>query len=237
MSSVFAHFRGIFFVALCAGAVAGGVMSVLHQVVRVPLIEQAEGFEDAAAHHARNATQATAPPRRDDHGASGVHRVLLTILADLLAGVGFALLLSAGLALRGGSISLGQGMVWGVAGFAVFSLAPALGLPPELPGAESAGLAARQVWWLATAAATAGGLALLAFGYRLILALMGLVLIAAPHLIGAPQAVVHAAVVPAELTRTFIMGAMAINLVFWVVLGAVCVFFMRRFASSGRPAS
>ena len=50
-----------------------------------------------------------------------------------------------------------------MAGFAVFMLAPSLGLPPELPGMPAAELGPRQVWWLLTAAATAAGLALLAF--------------------------------------------------------------------------
>jgi adenosylcobinamide kinase/adenosylcobinamide-phosphate guanylyltransferase len=50
-------------------------------------------------------------------------------------------------------------MFWGLAGFAVFTLAPGLGLPPELPAMPAADLLARQVWWIGTAAATAIGLA------------------------------------------------------------------------------
>jgi hypothetical protein len=33
--------------------------------------------------------------------------------------------------------------------------APAIGLPPELPGIEAAALQSRQLWWVATAVATA----------------------------------------------------------------------------------
>lgn len=229
-------------------------MGVLHQVAMVPLIEQAEVFEDAAAHQAQHTTQTPAGHTpaghsHDEaaHGQTGMNRAVLTVLADLLAGIGFALLLSAAMALRGGSISPALGILWGVAGFVVFSLAPAMGLPPELPGAESAGLAARQIWWLATVAATAAGLALLAFGYRLALALVGLALLAAPHVIGAPRLtahvptahvpMAHVSVVPAELTRSFVVGALATNLVFWVILGLVCVFFMRRFAVTAPPQS
>ncbi len=223
--------RWIFFAALCAGLLAGGVMSVAHQVAMVPLILQAEVYEDSAAPPTDHA------PTDHAHTPSAMERALLTLIADLLAGIGFALLLSAGLALRGGAITVPMGMVWGVAGFAAFSLAPALGLPPELPGAEAAGLAARQIWWLATVAATAGGLALVAFGYRLVLAVAGVALIAGPHVIGAPHPLAHASMVPAELTRSFVIGAMATNLIFWVILGAACVFFMRRFARSAQEAS
>ena len=62
-----------------------------------------------------------------------------------------------------GAIGWRQGLLWGLAGFAVFTLAPSLGLPPELPG--HAGGRARPAPGLVAAhrAATAGGLALLAF--------------------------------------------------------------------------
>ena len=47
--------------------------------------------------------------------------------------------------------------------FAAFGLAPALGLPPELPGAFAASLRERQLWWLLAASGAAAGLLLLAF--------------------------------------------------------------------------
>ena len=54
--------------------------------------------------------------------------------------------------------------MWGLAGFAVFTIAPGLGLPPELPGVPAAPLLSRQIWWvtavLATAAACSGLLVL-----------------------------------------------------------------------------
>jgi predicted cobalt transporter CbtA len=37
-----------------------------------------------------------------------------------------------------------RGLLWGLGGFAALHLAPAVGLPPELPGMASADLAARQ---------------------------------------------------------------------------------------------
>ncbi|MEI2612914.1 MAG: CbtA family protein [Candidatus Promineifilaceae bacterium] len=43
-----------------------------------------------------------------------------------------------------------------------FQLAPAFGLPPELPGMAAADLGARQVWWCGTALATGVGI----FGHR-----------------------------------------------------------------------
>ncbi|MGV8769566.1 CbtA family protein, partial [Pseudomonas aeruginosa] len=57
-----------------------------------------------------------------------------------------------------------QDLLWGLAGYAVFCLAPSLGLTTELPGTAAADLVQRQYWWIATAAATAVGLALLVIG-------------------------------------------------------------------------
>ena len=79
-------------------------------------------------------------------------------------------------------------LAFAVAGFASVALAPGLGLPPELPGSEAAPLAARQAWWVMTAAATGMGLYLIAMRRSLIAILGGLVLLIAPHVAGAPQA-------------------------------------------------
>jgi predicted cobalt transporter CbtA len=70
----------------------------------------------------------------------GIEKTAYTLLADLLTGIGFALLLAAGLALQGGTVTWRTGPFWGLAGFATFTLAPGLGLPPELPGTETAPL-------------------------------------------------------------------------------------------------
>lgn len=238
------RFRWIVFSAVCAGVIAGAAMSVAHHLVIVPLIERAEVYESAAAFVAE--TKSTAAPAagtaRVGHadtahnhgpagsrGPSGAERAILTSLTNLLAGIGFALLLTAGLTLSGGQVSVGAGVAWGIAGFGALSLAPAIGLPPELPGAEAAPLLARQVWWLATAIATATGLALMAFGYRLALAILGLLLIVLPHLWGAPRPPVHVSPVPVELTHMFMVAAMVTNFLFWLLLGLACVYFLRRF--------
>ena len=83
--------------------------------------------------------------------------------ANLVTAIGFALLLVAASEFAGGIAGWRQGLLWGLAGFAVFTLAPGLGLPPELPAMPAAELGARQVWWFGTVAATAAGLALIAF--------------------------------------------------------------------------
>jgi predicted cobalt transporter CbtA len=103
----------------------------------------------------------------------------------------------------------------------VFSLAPALGLPPALPGSPEAPLFARQAWWLATILATAGGLWLIVLapvgGWRW----LGVPLLALPHLFGVPAPPEALAPPLVDLTRRFIAVTLTVNLSSWLALGAV----------------
>ena len=227
-------FRQLFFAALCAGLLAGVFATIVHQIGTVPIILKAEVYEEAAQHAAAPAHSHADPAKKEPAAeawspADGVERTAYTLLADLLTGTAFALLLVAGLAVRGREIGWREGLFWGMAGFAAFTVAPGLGLPPEIPGSEAAPLLSRQLWWLATAAATAGGLALLAFARRPMLLLLAVILIVAPHLVGAPQPAEHASAAPASLARQFVVAATVTSFLFWLVLGAASGYFYRRF--------
>lgn len=233
-----AVFRRLFFAALCAGLLAGIFATVVHQLGTVPIILKAEVYEAAAqrppvqthppAHsHADTAAHETAAAAWSPE--SGAERVAYTLLADLLTGIAFALLLAAALAVRGGDITWRQGIFWGLGGFAAFVLAPGLGLPPEIPGMEAAPLLPRQLWWVATAATTGCGLALLAFARRAVWIVVAVMLIAAPHLYGAPQPAEYASAAPAALAHQFIVAVTIASFLFWIVLGAATGYFYRRF--------
>ena len=159
-----------------------------------------------------------------------MERTISTTLTSLGAGIGFALLLTACYALRG-RVNWQQGVVWGFAGFVAFNVAPALGLPPELPGAAAADLDARQFWWVATVVLTGGGLATIVFapGYFRLIGVVPLIL---PHLVGAPQPEQHGGLVPAELEQTFIYVSLLTNGGFWTVLGASTAYFFDRFGEA-----
>ena len=116
-----------------------------------------------------------------------MERTFFTTLANVLTGTGFALILVACLALAGQPVNGRIGILWGLGGFAIFILAPALGLPPEVPGAMAAELRGRQTWWILCVVATASGLWLLVFRPGIAWIVAGLVLMAAPHIVGAPQ--------------------------------------------------
>jgi len=212
--------------AILAGALGGLFVSAIQGARLLPLIHQAEHYEAAAA--------ATEMPGHDpghDEGwmpAEGFERTGLTVLANVLAATGFALLLCACFALAG-DVDVKRGVVWGLAGFATFHLAPALGLPPELPGSVVAPLYDRQIWWLATAAATAGGLALAVFARAKLAKAAGLALIVLPHALGAPVTHGYSAV-PAELAAAFAASSLVAAAAFWAVLGGATGYFFRAFA-------
>src|SRR4051812_1999742 len=162
-----------------------------------------------------------------EHVHHGLDRVFHTALFDCLGAFGFALLLATVCTWRGAR-SWKQGLLWGVAGYASLALAPALGLPPELPGVESAALVARQIWWVGTALATAAAIASIAFVRARSIRMLGVLLLALPHIVGAPggEGIGSVGDGPA---RSFALGSLAVSLVMWITIGIVTVVVMKRF--------
>jgi len=244
-------FRRLFFVAALAGLVAGALVTVAHEFSTVSLILEAEKYEtagdaapaDETAAAATETDEATAGHDHDAAGHShdgeewapedGFQRTAFTFLTNIVTGIGFALLLVAAYALRGGAVDWRTGLYWGLAGFATFTLAPGLGLAPELPGTAAAALLDRQIWWLATAVSTAGGLALIFFGKRALWAAAGVILIALPHIYGAPHPAEFKMLAPVGLEKQFIVAVLVTSLLFWAVLGSLSGYLYKRFA---RPA-
>ncbi|EKG31631.1 hypothetical protein Pav631_3005 [Pseudomonas avellanae BPIC 631] len=151
-----------------------------------------------------------------------------------MVAVGFALMLAGLYTLRAPGRTA-QGAWWGLAGFAVFVLAPTLGLPPELPGTAAAELSQRQLWWIGTAASTAAGLALLVFGQNWLLKVLGAAILVVPHVIGAPQPLVHESLAPQALESQFMIASLLTNALFWVALGLISAWLFRR--SDAHPSN
>ena len=231
--------------AAAAGLAAGLVTAALQQVTTTPLIVAAEAYEDGAAarhHHSalpEGVAVATHDPAAIDADprewapADGVERTVMTALATIVLGIGFALALLGTMVFSGRAIDARTGLAFGAAGFAALTLAPALGLPPELPGSAAADLAERQAWWLFAAVATASGLAALLLGRNSALRLLGVGLIAIPHIVGAPHPAAFASTAPAELAGHFAAASLVVSAVFWAVLGAASGAAYQRLARSG----
>lgn len=233
---------------MLAGVLAGAFATAAQSVRVNPLIIEAEQYEGQApagghshapAGHAHEATE-TAANAEHSHDATaseeveawapedGFERVFFTLISNILVGVAFSLILTAAILLARQQISLQSGLVWGMAGFVVFVLAPNFGLSPELPGMPAADLSERQAWWLATVVATAGGLALFAFSKKVPLLIAGALLIAAPHVYGAPLPESHDTAVPAGLAVEFAVATIVTSGLFWLLLGGVLGNFLQR---------
>lgn len=251
-------FRAIVFASVVTGFIVGLIVTVVQQFGTVPLILKAEVFEKAAEMHQHNAAALPAAAGQDhadhdhadhdyaahdhgdhDHGAGaweprdGFERNAYTAAANILTAIGFALLLAGFFAVRSGatgaSVSWHEGLLWGLTGFAVFTLAPGLGLPPELPGVPAAPLLSRQIWWLAAVLATAGGLAMIVFRRTVPAAISGVILLTLPHLIGAPELANIETNVPSSLSHQFVTAVTVTSLVFWTLLGGLTSAVFARF--------
>ena len=215
-------FQKIFFAAVVSGVIAGLFATAVQSVRVIPLINEAEKFE-------RREPIPIPQTHEDGSGeeGDGLSRLALTLVSNVVSAIGFALLLVGCFALYG-EVDWRRGIIWGLGGFIVFSLAPAVGLPPELPGVDAASLPHRRLWWILTAAGTASGLALLAFKPGALFKALGVVLIILPHVFGAPHHEAHGGSPPQALMGSFILTALAASAAFWVVLGLCAGYFYGR---------
>ena len=169
-----------------------------------------------------------------DHSAeswvpeNGVERTFFTVVSNIVTGIAFSLMLVAVYLLLGKHVDSNSGLLWGAAGFVVFSAAPALGLPPELPGMTVAALESRIVWWVGTVFSTVIGIGLFTETKTMIPKIVAVTLLAAPHIIGAPHPQLFESFVPAELSAQFVVASLATSAFFWMVLGTATGYFYQR---------
>jgi cobalt transporter subunit CbtA len=241
-------FSRIIYSSIVIGLAAGVLLTSLQIAGLKQIIVEAERFE---AHSTEvpagqgNSGHSNHSHADDEYAADswapaqGLERNAYSFLANVLASTGFAAIM---LALmnqfqlpRKGNISWGHGGLWGLAGFAALFLAPAIGLPPEIPGAVSAPLEHRQLWWALAVLSVAIGLGIFAFASLRIKAL-GLLFLVIPYIVGAPQvdtpmfqhadpSVTQALI---NLHQQFVIISTVVNLIFWLSLGLCCRFVFNR---------
>lgn len=223
--------------ALIAGILAGLILGGIQYVRVTPLILAAEVYETAVHDHGgveQDQAQACVenmpgmkmcddagqqPGQQQWQPRDGFQRTFFTTVASMMAGAGFAAMLLGVSLLTSTPITPANGLIWGLCGFLAVQVAPGAGLPPELPGMPVADLYARQIWWIGTIAATGAGLYLIAKQRRAPWLGLAIVLIALPHLIGAPLASDHHSAVPASLAAAFASNTVAAAAVFWCLIG------------------
>lgn len=230
--------------ALFAGLASGLLVAALQAHLATPLILQAETFEHAGGHEHAPGTpphEHAAGEQGHDHHADewqpsdGLERFAYSALATVATAVGYALLLGACMLAAGVPLDTRTVLAWGLGAFVATALAPAVGLPPSLPGTGESPLIPRQLWWVATMAATGAGLYILAYHWKSALAVIGaLILIALPHVWGAPAAVLAESKVPVTLAAQFAARSLALSMVLWI---AIAVSLALAFARLAQPAT
>ncbi|SPH22669.1 hypothetical protein ASD8599_03413 [Ascidiaceihabitans donghaensis] len=210
--------------ALFAGAAAGLLIALMQYIFVQPVLLHAELYEGGDLVHFGAAPVSAI----QDLPGFDPMRDLLSVMFTMLVYCGYALGLVALMSIaqeRGAVITPTNGMIWGVAGFVAAHLAPGFSLAPEVPGVAAADVAARQMWFFPTVAAAVAAMWLLAFHRNAMGIAAAVVLLAAPHLIGAPEPDTFAGPVPTELGALFAARALGVGLAAWVILGALCAYF------------
>ena len=216
---------------LCAGLLAGAAVALLQQFTTSPLISKAEAYEAAKAAGSRAAIHGEDALPHSHPGAhgqgeeegwkprEGFERIAVTSLATFATSIGYALLLLAAMLLSEAEITAHRALAFAACGFIATGLAPSMGLPPELPGNATGPLIERQVWWAATAAATAGALWLLLSSKLAGAKFAGAALLLLPHIAGAPQPAGFESTAPAELAGQFAATSLGLQALLWALIG------------------
>jgi cobalt transporter subunit CbtA len=227
--------KRVLLAAILTGLAAGFVMAVIQHVRLAPMIEFAETFEHASHGHEAAITndQTVAAHSHGDETwtpTNGLERTFYSSVTIILAAIGFALGMTGVSFLTGTPITRSNGLIWGLCGFLAVSFAPALGLPPELPGMQGASFSARQLWWIGCILSTGFGLWIISTRVSVQHQIIAIVALLLPHLGLAPKAPAQQSPVPASLAAEFVTASLGANLVMWALIGLFLSIALARFA-------
>ena len=218
--------------AIFAGALAGLVGGVLQLFFVQPVLLLAELYESGQLVHFGAEPVATSIAFAGFDMARDLWSLAFSIL--IYCGYGLMLVVLIGVASERSLIpshpGFRHGIIWGIAGFIALQLSPSFGLAPEVPGVASADLESRQIWWFATTLATSLACWIFAFAQSRLVLGVGVVLLLAPHVIGAPEVDHLRGPVPPEVAAHFASRMLGVGLVAWVVLGGTASYFFSRFS-------
>ena len=238
--------RNLILSALMVGVISGLCYGLFQQLQVNPLIYAAEVYEVAEP------TAATANDGHShDHGEAwgpedGMPRMAFTLGSNITIAFALALIMISLMALHNQKslkpkLNALRGAAWGIVAMFCFFVAPAmLGLHPEVPGTNAAELESRQIWWLFCALASALGIAVVYYGSVLLKA-VGVLIVAAPHLIGAPLPTEHgfantdpvAIQALTELTSQFYMMTAIGMLILFIIMGVLSGLSLKKFVRNG----
>ena len=223
------YFRTLVLSAFFIAIVAGLVFSAYQALIITPIIVNSEVYEVAEpVSNQPEVIEAWVPE-------DGLERHSWSFATNFLLCFAYALILLSAMTIKS-SVNTIKGLFWGGAAYLSIFVAPALGLPPEIPGMEAAHLEGRQAWWIFTVIITLLALWLIAFQSP-INKVIGIVLIVIPHIIGAPQPEIHGfantdvkvieALTP--LWHDFILQTSIANALLWFVIGGLSGYLVKKY--------
>nr|WP_246480104.1 CbtA family protein [Motiliproteus sediminis] len=242
--------------ATAAGSAAGLFFSGVQSIDSLPLLMSAEHFDLYAHNH----SGATLSPRGHLHDSAAhppadlMLRTLFRFVSDAVIGIGFAMILCAAIFLHNHhthhpTASAPMGIIWGLAGYLTFYLAPALIYPPRTPATDlltshhDISVWKHQLTWLCAALSTGVGLALIAYGDKTKKLTGGLLLLALPVLVSFNSDPLHTMLDQHRVTRLievteqhYRYSAHLSNLLFWLALGVLSAYTTGR-AVSDHPTT
>lgn len=210
--------------ALFAGVAAGLIAALLQLSFVQPILLHAELYESGELVHFGGEAISAHP---ELPGFDAV-RDGMSILFTTLVYTGYAMILVALMSVaeqRGHEITARNGLLWGLAGFITFQLAPGVTLAPEVPGVAAADVGLRQIWWVGTVLASGIAMWLIAFGNGATAHVVAAALLLAPHVIGAPEPVTFTGPVPTEIGALFAARALGVGMAAWAILGTCSAYF------------
>jgi len=213
------YFRNLVLSAFVIALVAGLFLSIYQEFLINPIILNSETYEVVEPIEGHQAWQPS----------DGIERSGFSFVANFLLCFSYGLLLLCLIAVKP-TVKISQGIFWGLAAYLSVFVAPALGLPPEIPGMEAASLGWRQLWWLLAVVSTGIGLWLIAFS-SVSLKGVGLFILIMPHITGAPQPDSHgfintdpqAVLALTHLWHDFIIQTSLANGLLWLIIGILAI--------------
>lgn len=249
-------FRQLVSYSLLIGLLAGAVVTLAQTMDVIPIIQGAEEFEGAEP-EPQAAEKSDGHEGHDHSGHShgdeeewapedGAERTTFTFLANFAVAMGFGLLLMSAMMASQKYLPKARvtytgwyGLAWGLGGFLVFWLAPAVGMPPEIPLQAAADLESRQLWWIFAVVCTGVGLGVLIFSGASWRWMVGPTLLVIPHLVGAPHLdgpmfpdqSSEAAEALENLAQKFVGATAIANVILWIVVGWLSAWSINRVLS------
>ncbi len=223
------YFRNLVLSAFIIAISVGAIFSIYQAVFITPIIVDSEVYE--VIETTTNQVAAWAPE-------DGIERETWSFVTNFLLCFAYALILLSAMATQT-SVTVVKGLFWGGAAYLSVFVAPALGLPPEIPGMEAAYLEGRQGWWLLTVVLTVIALWLIAF-HSAMNKIIGVLLLLIPHFIGAPQPEIdgfintdpQAIEALTQLWHKFIIQTSLANALLWLLIGGSSGYLVEKFIYS-----